>query len=242
MKKILSIILAAAAAFTMSTAVFAETETAQAKTEPATFSFDTDASMKYLHTFGHASDTGLTYELSDAGAVSGRCIKISESFTSPVSNQYGGIYIDAADLGLENFSGYTMKISLKVSDEAAKKTEVILAFSDGEQWLTENVLTSNAGKWQEAKITVPVNVVNTKLGISIPITDSFTGDVVYIDNIILTDNYGKAVANVGDIDTSLAEAPNTAMSVLTTILFILLIIVVILGVGFVAMKFFRRFR
>ena len=241
MKKLLSIILAAAAVLTMGTAAYAE-ETAAAKAEPATFTFDTDASMKYVHTFGNAADTNLTCELSDTGAISGRCLKLSEDFSSEVGNQYGGIYFDASDFGLDSFAGYTMKINIKTNAKSAKAASTFLVFSDGEQWVSENVLTADTGKWITATVSVPADKQNSKMGLSIPITSAFSGDVALIDDITITDNYGKAIANMGDVDTSLAEAPNGVVSVLTTILFILLIIVVVLGVGFVIMKVFRRFR
>lgn len=244
MKKLLSVLLAAAAVFTMSATVFAEAPSADDKNkkEDATFSFDTDVSLDYIHTFGNAEDTNLLYVLSDAGAISGRCLKLSENFSEEVSNQYGGIYFDAADLGIENFAGYTFNVNMKISSQAAKATPVLLLFSDGAQWLSEKVSTDKSGSWITASITVPPTTENTNFGISIPITSGFSDDVALIDNISITDNYGKVIANVGDIDTSLAEAPNTFVSVITVILFVLLVVAVILGVVYAVMKLRGKYR
>lgn len=242
MKKILSVILAAASVFTMSTAVFAETAKPKT-TEAATVTFDTDVSLDYIHTFGNAEETNLTCTLSDTEAISGRCLELRESFTGSIGNQYGGFYIEASDLGLSSFAGYTMNVNIKATSDAAKATDMLLVFSDGSQWVSEDfLLEPNMGKWTSAKVSVPADKNNTKMGISIPITSDFDGRVALIDNITITDNYGKAIANIGDVDTSLAEAPNTFVSVITTILFIILILAVLAGVALVVVKALKRYR
>lgn len=241
MKKLLSLVLAAATALTMATAVFADAPAAE-NSDPATFTFDTDGAFSYIHTFGNAADTNLTYTLSDTGAIYGRCLKLSEDFSSEISNQYGGIYFDASDFGLDSFAGYTLKLNIKTTSATAKQIDNLLLFSDGEQWIAQNVSATNVNKWTTVSVSAPTDKRNTKLGVSIPIMSPFSGDVVFIDDVTITDNYGKMIANVGDIDTSLAEAPNTFVSVLTTILFIVLILVVIGGVAFVVLKLTRRFR
>ncbi|MCM1577365.1 MAG: hypothetical protein NC078_01025 [Ruminococcus sp.] len=245
-KKILSLFLAAAAVLSMTSVALAadetEARTAAAPSDAATFTFDTDTCMSFIHPFGNASDTNLVYALEDAGAVSGRCLKLSEDFSGDISNQYGGIYFQASDMGLENFAGYTMTVRIKIDSKAAKETQSMVLFSDGVSWNSKNVPTDTANSWLTAAVSVPADTANDKLGISIPITSAYSGNVLYLDNIIISDNYGNAVANIGDVDTSLAEAPNAVASVLTTILFILLILVVIGGIVFVVLKMIRRYR
>lgn len=245
-KKIFSIFLAAAAVLSMAAGVLAadetEARTAAAPKDAATFTFDTDACMKYIHAFGSAADTNLQYTLEDAGAVSGRCLKISEGFTQEISNQYGGIYFSAADFGLKDFSGYTMTVKAKVTPAAAKKTSNLVLFSDGVTWVSQNFSTGSSGSWITASVSVPADSANDKLGISIPITEAFTGDVVFLDDITIADNYGKVIANIGDVDTSLAKAPNTFVSVLTKILLVLLIVAVVGGIALVVLKMIRRYR
>ena len=237
-KKIISILLAAAAMLSMTTSVLAadetEARTAAAPKDAATFTFDTDVCMDFIHPFGHASETDLKYVLDDAGAVSGRCLRISEGFTQQVNNQYGGIYFQASDFDMENFAGCT--------SAAAKMTPNIVLFSDGASWISNNVSTDTSGSWITGSVSVPADSTNDKLGISIPITQAFTGDVLYLDDISIANNYGKAIANIGDVDTSLAEAPNTAVRVLTTLLFILVLLAVIGGIALVVVKMIRRYR
>lgn len=246
MKKLLSVILAAACTLAMSSTVLADeapTGEAAEKKEAATFTFDTDACYSYIHTFGNASDTNLTYSLSDSGAVSGRCLKLEEDFASDIGNQYGGIYFLASDFGIDSFAGYTMTVNLKTNSKVSKATDSLLVFTDGAQWVSTGVSTTgDTGKWVKASVSVPMDKANSKLGISIPITEAFSGEVMYLDEIVITDSYGNQVANIGDLDTSLAEAPGTFSSVMTTIVFILLILVVVGGVAFIVLKVTRRYR
>lgn len=233
--------IAAAAAFTMSTAVFAEAE----KTDDAaaaTISFDTDKSLGYIHTFGNANDAGLTMELTENDALSGKALKLSESFKGTLSNRYGGFYLDAADFGLDNFGGYTMTIYISASAKAAKATGQFEIFSDGADWMSNSFLTDSAGSYRTASITVPANSENTKIGISFPITQDFDGDLGMFDDITITDNYGKTIANIGDIDTSLYQGPSGFVSVITTILFILVLIAVIGGAAYFVVKMLRKYR
>ena len=241
MKKILSVIIAAAAAFTMGTAVFAEAEKTN-DSATATISFDTDKSLEYIHTFGNANDAGLTMELTEKDALSGKALKLSESFKGTLSNRYGGFYLDAADFGLDNFGGYTMTIYINASSKASKATGQFEIFSDGAGWISESFLTNNAGSYRTASITVPANSNNTKIGVSFPITQDFEGDLGIFDDITITDNYGKAIANVGDIDTSLYQGPSGFVSVITTIFFILVLIAVIGGAAYFVVKTMRKYR
>ncbi len=241
MKKLLSLILAAAAMLAMSTAAFAET--ASSSSNSATITFDTEKALDYVHAFGNADQTGLAMTFEESDAILGKTMRLSENFKESVSNRYGGFYVDAADFGVENFSGYTMKMSIKVTEQAAKATPSLEIFSDGEQWISLPIQTEDyAGVWKNVTLTVPANVNNQKLGLSIPITEAYSGDVAFIDELYLTDNYGKVIANIGDIDTSVAQAPNSAMSILTTILFVLLVIAAVLGVGYMIMKNLWKYR
>lgn len=249
MKKLLSILMAAVTAFTMSATVLAksddkadEKESTAAPVVKATISFDSDKCEDYIHTFGHAKDTGFEYTISDSNTMSGRSLKISMDFSSRITNKYGGIYFDAEDFGLDSFSGYTMTVNFKPTSAATKATKSFMLFSDGDRWISENFETSDPGRWGSKSITVPADKNNSKLGISFPITEPFSGDVTYIDEIIISDNYGKAIANIGDIDTSVTKAPNTFVTVITIILFVLLIVAVVLSIVYIVYKLLWRFR
>lgn len=241
MKKFLSVLIAAAAAFTMSTAVYAEPEKTDNPGE-ATITFDTEKSLKYIHTFGNATDAGLTMELTEKGALSGKALKLSESFKGTLSNRYGGFYLEASDFGLESFGGYTMNIYINASTKASKATDQFELFTDGTGWQSVNFLTNSAGSYRAASITIPANSKNTKVGVSFPITQEFDGELGMFDDITIVDNYGKTIANVGDIDTSLYQGPGGFVTVITTILFILVILAVIGGVAYFVVKTLRKYR
>ena len=241
MKKLLSLILAAASIFTMGAAVFAETEKTNSSTD-ATITFDTDKALDYVHTFGNASDTGLKTEISEKEVIWGRSLLMSEDFKGSLSNRYGGFYLDAADFGLANFGGYTVTFNIHATKEAAKATDRFEIFADGDQWSSTPFATSSNGTWVTASMIVPADSKNTKVGISIPITETFTGNVCYVDNIDITDNYGKTLANIGDIDTSVYTGPSGFTRVITTILFIVLIIAAVGGIAFFVLKVVRKFR
>lgn len=234
MKKILSVLLAAAAAITMSLPVFAA--------DDPTVSFDTDSCLSYIHTFGNASETNLTYEATSEDAYSGKSLLLNESFTDAITNKYGGIYFSASDFGLENFSGYTFTVRLKAESKLSKSTPRLEVFSDGSQWIF-TAADSSQLNWTEYSVSVPANVANDKFGISIPVTDGYDGTVAYVDSVVISDNYGKAIANIGDLEVhTAAQAPDKAMSVLTTILFVLLIIAAVVGVAFFVMKVLFSYR
>lgn len=243
-KKLAAAFLAAAALLTTGSAVFAETTaTATAtKNDAATFAFDTNKSLSYVHSFGNASDTNLTLNISDTGALAGRCLEMRESFTNDVTNQYGGFYIDAADLGLETFGGYTVTVGVKVNKKVAKKADSLVLFSDGEQWVTSGISTAFPDSYLKCTLTVPAGIQNTKIGISLPITSSYDDWVCYVDDIVITDNYGNKMPNIGDVDTSLAEKPNAGLSALSIGLFIVLAVIVIGGIAYFIINTRRRFR
>lgn len=244
MKKLLALFLAAASALTIgSSAMAVETGVATVSKEQAvTFAFDTSSSLTYVHTFGNAADTNLTLTISDTGALAGRCLAMRESFGTDVSNQYGGFYIDAADLGLESFGGYTVTANVKVNKKVNKITESLLLFSDGEEWVTANIPTAYPDDYVKVSLTVPAGVRNSKVGISVPITTPYDDIVCYVDDISIKDNYGNLMPNVGDVDTSLAKAPNAGLSALSTILFIVLAIAIIGGVTYFIIDFKKKYR
>lgn len=241
MKKILSVIVAAAAVFTMGTSVFAEVKKSDTG-GTATISFDTEKSLDYVHTFGNASDSGLALELTEDDALGGKALKLSESFKGTLSNRYGGFYLDASDFGIDSFAGYTMTVYINASSKASKAVGQFEIFSDGSGWQSDIFLTSSPGEYRTASITVPANVTNTKLGVSFPIIEEFSGDVALIDDIILTDNYGKTIANIGDIDNSLYQGPSGFVTVITTILFILVALATVAGVVLFIVKHLRKYR
>ena len=236
MKKFMSGLLAAVSALTMSISVCAASDLGP------TVSFDSEKYSPYVHTFGNAADTNLTMELSE-DSYRGYSLLLKESFTEGISNQYGGVYFDAADYGLSDFAGYSFTVYIKPAEKVSEAATRFELFTDGQQWQSKDIAVKETGIYTEYTISVPQNVKNTKFGISIPITDPFEGDVLYMDNATIMDSYGKEIANIGDFaEKSLAKAPPTAITVLTTILFVILILAAIAGVVLFAIKVLRSYR
>ena len=244
MKRLAAFFLAAVAAVTMGTTALAETTaTATAtKNDAATFAFDTKTSLNYIHSFGNAADTNLKLDISDTGALAGRCLTMKESFSQNVSNQYGGFYIDAKDFGMETFGGCTITVAVKVNKKVQKSAPNLVLFSDGEQWVTSQISVDNPDNYLKCTLTVPVGVRNPKVGISIPITTPYDDIVCWVDDLTITDNYGKKMENIGDVDTSLAQRPNLGLSVLSVILFVVVAAGVIGGIAYFVITSRRRFR
>ncbi|MGN0665211.1 MAG: hypothetical protein ACI4KF_01660 [Huintestinicola sp.] len=236
MKKLISGLLAAVSALTMSVSVCAASDLGP------TVSFDSEKYSPYVHTFGNAEESNLTMELSEDSYM-GYSLLLKESFTEGISNQYGGIYFDASDFGISDFGGYTFVAYIKPAENVSKAVSRFELFTDGQKWQSKDIAVSETGIFTSYSISVPQNVKNTKFGISIPITDPYDGEVLYLDNVSIVDNYGKEIANIGDFaEKSLAKAPPTAVTVLTTILFVILILAAIAGVVLFAIKVLRSYR
>lgn len=235
-KKIISALIAAAAAFTLSISVFA------ADSNP-TFCFDTEEGLSYVKTFGNTAETGLTYAISEDEAYSGNSLAISESFSSESSNTNCGIYFDAADFGLDNFSNYNITMKVYCTSASAKSTSLLELFTDGDVYDSVNISTSNSGSWQEYTISVPTTSKNNKFGINVPITDSFDGIVCYVDDITISNIYNATIENVGDVSKGItSEGTNAVVSVITVLIFVVLIIGVVVGVALYVFKMIKKYR
>ena len=118
----------------------------------------------------------------------------------------------------------------------------VLLFSDGEQWVTANIPTSYPDDYLKVSLTVPAGLKNSKVGISLPITTPYDDVVCYVEDINITDNYGKTLPNVGDVDTSLAKAPNKGLSALSTALFVILAVAIVGGIVYFIIDLKKKYR
>lgn len=241
MKKLIALLTAALTLLTMSTAVLAATDKNSGQ-PAATITFDSDKVFDFLHTFGNASDTGFAMELTEKDALSGKSLKCSESFKQSVSNRYGGFYIDAEDFGLDSFAGYTMELYISSDKAASKKATQFELFTDGDTWVSVPFNTDGVGIYRKASITVPASVKNTKIGLSFPIVDPFDGGLCMVDELKIIDNYGKTISNVGDIDNSLYKGPSGFKTVITIVMFILVLGAVGFGIYMFLKKVIWKYR
>lgn len=247
MKKIISALAAAVmlAAFPAINAAAEETEAAAE--QDATFCFDTDSSLALLENYGSIKETGLALSISSDNKESGDgslCIYENITEEIPADQQFGGVYFTAETLGMEDFKGCTVQMSV-LFDEAAKDVaDKFTVYSDGIVWTTAEISADTAGRWTKVALTVPENAANDKLGFTIPVYGEYTGNVAYVDNIIVYNPDGTIAANVGDYQLTSAGL-NVPASLGARIAMIvggvLLIVAAIGGVGFVVTKLMRKF-
>lgn len=238
-KKIVSALLASFTALSMTVCV-------NAAAEDATFCFDNDSAVSNWQTYGSVEQTGLKMEIDfDVRENGDGSLKIYENITKPLADgeKYGGVFITSDVVGLESFNGCTMQASVYFNPDAADVTEKFTLYSDGVIWLTSELSDENTG-WSKVSLTVPENAANTSFGFTIPVYENYTGDVCYVDNVIIYDADGNAIANFGDSKTSaenIEVSIGTVGRVLLIILLAVLVVGIIAGIGFVVSMLLKKF-
>ncbi len=236
-KKLVSVAVAVLTAFSLGISVYA------ADSDP-TFCFDSDSGLSNIQTFGNAEGVGLSYDISEDQAFSGAgSLAISESFTESPASATAGIYVNASDLGLTNFAGYNITANIYCTEAAAKETSMLELFTDGDIYNSVTISTAASSTWMEYTIYVSNTSSNNKFGITIPISTSFDGVVCYVDSITVSDMYGNTIANIGDTAEPIrSEGTSTVVSVLTILLFIVLIAAIVVGVALFVVKNLKKYR
>lgn len=216
-------------------------------TETATFCFDTADSLSLWETYGSTAETGFELSIDSSVRETGDgALLISENVAEDIDSdsQFGGAYISAESLGLESFKGCTVQMSVYFDKSAAEAAEAFTVFSDGIVWQTSAVSSENAGRWTKVSLTVPENADNTKIGFTIPVFSQYSGAAAYVDNIIIYNADGTAVANVGDekisagsIEVSIGNGARIALLVVLVIV----ILAVVGGIGYVVSSVLKKF-
>ncbi|MBQ8826847.1 MAG: hypothetical protein IJ007_07130 [Oscillospiraceae bacterium] len=212
----------------------------------ATFCFDNSNAVSAWQTYGSIEQTGFTYNVVSDVKESGNGsleMNVSISKDIPEDERYGGIYLTAESLGLESFKGCTMQASVYFNPEAADATDKFTIYSDGIVWLTSEVSDENTG-WTMVSLTVPDTAANTGMGFEIPVFSTYDGTVCYVDNVIIYDGLGNAIANMGDSELSSANVEvsiGTAGRILLIILLAVLVVGIVAGIGFVVSKLLKKF-
>ena len=238
-KKIVSALLASVTALSM-------TICANAADGDATFCFDNDTALSNWQTYGSVEQTGLKMDIAvDVKENGDGSLRISENITKeiPEDEKFGGMFITADAVGLESFNGCTMQASVYFNPDAAEVTDRFTLYSDGVIWLTSELSDENTG-WAKVALAVPGNADNNSFGFTIPVYDSYSGPVCYVDNVIIYDADGNAVANLGDSKTSaesIEVSVGTVGRVLLIILLAVLVVGIIAGIGFVISLLLKKF-
>ncbi|MCI5905235.1 MAG: hypothetical protein MRZ61_08870 [Oscillospiraceae bacterium] len=219
----------------------------EAGNETATFCFDTADSLSLWETYGSTAETGFKLSIDDSVKETGDgSLLLSENVTENIAadNQFGGAYISAEKLGLESFKGCTVQMSVYFDKDAAKAAEAFTVFSDGIIWQTSAVSSDNAGRWTKVSLTVPENADNKKIGFTIPVFSQYSGAAAYVDNIIIYNADGTAIANVGDekiSSGSIEVSIGTGARIALLVVLVVIILAVIGGIGYVVSSMLKKF-
>lgn len=239
LRKILAAALAAAAMCAFSVTVFAVQD------GEAAYCFDTPDKLSDWQTEGAAEQTGLSISQITARSKNGEgCIAVSESFEGEVADTYGGAYISADKLGLTNFAGCTISMSVMLNDTAAANIENLSLYSDGMIWVETPVEGITSKEWTEVTLTVPENAENIRAGFTIPTFRAYSGEIVYIDDFSVTRADGTVVANTGDYKMKAAvktEAVSKGMNIVLIIVLVVLILAIVGGIALFISKSVKRF-
>ena len=239
MKKIISAILASVVAAGICAANAFAVEDGQ-----ATYCFDNSSCIEDFVSYGSVDATGMKIAYTDLDSKNGNgCLVISESLVEAPADKFGGFYVDAATLGLENFENCTAEISVKLCEGADSLYENFSLCSDGMVWLTSSAPLSTS-EWTTLTLTFPDGATNSQVGFTIPTFNICSSDILYIDDFVITDAEGNAILNQGDYVVKAVTVEETAskgQNILLTILLVVLILAIVGGIGLIVSNALRRF-
>lgn len=240
LKKILASVIAAAAIVTSASfTAFA------LKDGEATYCFDTADKLSDWQTYGSASETGFSFKQTASKSKNGDgCIAVSENVTEDVSETYGGAYITAETIGMQNFGGCTISMSVLLNEQAADYVENFSIYCDGMIWLETPVININSKEWTDVILVVPENTENAKVGFTIPTFKQYSGEIVYIDDFAVTTLDGVTIANMGDYKErtlSKADTVSKGTNIVLTIVLVVLILAIVGGIGLIVSSVIKKF-
>ncbi len=240
LKKILAAVTAAAAILTCSSFTALALEDGQ-----AAYCFDTADKLADWQTYGSTAETGFSFKQITSNSKNGEgCIAVSENVTGEISDTYGGAYISAETLGLRDFGGCTISMSVLLNESAADNIEAFSLFCDGMIWLETPVIDINSKTWTDVTLTVPENAENPRAGFTIPTFGAYSGEIVYIDDFSVTTSDGTIIANVGDYKAktvSSTETVSTGTNIVLTIVLVVLILAIVGGIGLIVSSVIKKF-
>ena len=238
-KKIVSAVLASVIAAGMCAANAFAVEDGQ-----ATYCFDTNACIADFQKYGSVDVTGMKLSHTDLDSKNGNgCLVVSETNAEIPEEKYGGFYIEAATLGLENFKNCTIEMSVKLCEGAEGYAENLALYSDGIIFLNQPAAELSSSQWTTITLTLPDGAANTKVGFTIPTFKIYDGDILYIDDFAVTKD-GKLIENKGDYEVkkvAAEDAASTGQSVVMTILLVVLILAIVGGIGLIVSSAIRKF-
>lgn len=211
----------------------------------ASYCFDTADKLSDWQTYGSVEETGFSFTQITARSKNGDgCLAVSEDCSGDVSETYGGAYITADTLGLANFGGCTVTMSVMLNDSAALNIENFSLFCDGMIWLETAVEEINSKDWTDVTLVVPDSAENSRIGFSIPTFGIYNGEIVYIDDFTVTRADGTVVSNRGDYKAksiTQVEAVSKGTNIVLIILLVVIILAIVGIIAFIVTKAIKRY-
>lgn len=240
LKKFFAVLTAAAAILTSSSLTAAALEDGQ-----ATYCFDTADKLADWKTYGSTAETGFSFKQITTASKNGEgCIAVSESSAGDASETYGGAFISAETLGLPDFGGCTVSMSVLLNSEAEGFADNFSLYSDGMIWLETPVINIDSKEWTEVTLAIPENAENNKVGFTIPTFSPYVGEIVYIDDFAVTKADGTVIANVGDYkakSVSETASVSSGTNIILTIVLVVLILAIVAGIGVIVSSVIKKF-
>ena len=211
----------------------------------AAYCFDNTNKLSDWQTYGSADATGFKFTSTAAKSKNGSgSLVISENFTEDVSDKFGGAYIDAETLNLNNFAGCTITMSVLLAEGAEEHCDNLALFSDGIIWLNAVPAELSTDTWTDVSLTIPEDADNNRIGFTIPTFGPYSGDIAYIDDFTITFADGTSVANLGDYQQKKLSSENTVSTgknIALTILLVVLILAIVGGIGLIISAIMKKF-
>ncbi len=211
----------------------------------ATYCFDNSNRIADWETYGSAAETGLTFAPVSGVSQNGEgSLLVSEKVTGEIESTFGGAFITADKIGLKNFEGCTITMSVLLCEGAEDAVDQFSLYSDGIIWLQSKPVGINSKTWTEVSLTIPEDADNSKIGFTIPTYSAYSGNILYIDDLSITRADGTAVANLGDYQTKTVTSANTVSTgtnIALTILLVVLILAIVGGIGFIVSAIVKKF-
>ncbi len=211
----------------------------------ATYCFDTDAALAEWLTYGSIEETGFAVRSDAAKSANGKgSLVVSEESSGETEDQFGGMYIEASTLGLDNFSGCKVEMSVMLCEGAESFCDNLALYSDGVIWITAPAENLSTDTWTTVTLEIPENAENTRAGFTIPTFGACIRDIVYIDDFTVTDAGGSIIANRGDYEVrpvASEERVSTGTNIVLTVALVVLILVIVGGIGFIVSSAIKKF-
>lgn len=240
LKKFLSAALTSAVILT----AFASSVSAL-KDGEATYCFDTDSALTDWATYGSVTETSFEFGSTSEKSKNGSgCLVVSENFTDSAENEFGGAYVEASVLGLDNFKGCTVEMSVLLCEGADGYYSSLSVYSDGLVWLSAPAVSLSTDEWTTVSLQIPENAENTRVGFTIPTFDSYMGKIVYIDDFSIKGADGNIITNRGDYEAKSVigtETSSKSTNIIFTVVLVVLIIAIVGGIGLIVSSALKKF-